>query len=426
MQSLSPRFVGGFLLAPVVLSLTACDSAAPTPAPQAATTTSPAASGSAPPPPAAPAKQAAQPKPTVPITQHDGNRFVEELQAAVSKRDAPTINAVFNWDAFLQRVLAGVEMSAADQKLTEAPLLQGAKNGQASNVLSALNSGGTYHFLRSREADGKFRSLWRVTSMESGFNYHDYELAKGNDGKVRAVDVQIVSAGESMSQLMRRNVLPIIATKTGITSDLSAEEQAYVKNLNTIREMMSLAQARDFASALAKWKTLPQVVQATKSMRLFRVTLAQRALLQTEYIDALEELRSAFPKESWIALVSIDAFSLQDKYDQALAAVDELEQSVGGDPYLDAVRGHIYFKQKDYAAADQAANKAIAAVPDDQKGYWVLVDTSLANRDFAATTRALDSLEKLGLKPADIEKLAIFAEYRQSADYRDWRAKHGR
>jgi biotin carboxyl carrier protein len=74
-----------------------------------------------------------------------------------------------------------------------------------------------------------------------------------------------------------------------------------------------------------------------------------------EYLGALRFWRANYPNDSSVDLVSIDAFFLQEKYDMALAAVERLDTSVGGDPYLDSYRAGLHLKmgQKDLANTEK-------------------------------------------------------------------------
>ena len=44
-------------------------------------------------------------------------------------------------------------------------------------------------------------------------------------------------------------------------------------------------------------------------------------------------------------LISIDAFLIHKEYDKAQAAIDRLDESLGGDPYLNVLRSTIFMEQ---------------------------------------------------------------------------------
>src|SRR5207247_542316 len=114
--------------------------------------------------------------------------FISTLEKAVRSRDGEAANQLFDQDAILARLLAGIELSAAHRK----SFISGFK-GRAREVglgrkliLKGVGEGGSYKFLRiHRDGDQKrprFRLLGPGNANE-GVNYHDFLLERGSDGR---------------------------------------------------------------------------------------------------------------------------------------------------------------------------------------------------------------------------------------------------
>jgi predicted Zn-dependent protease len=102
-----------------------------------------------------------------------------------------------------------------------------------------------------------------------------------------------------------------------------------------------------------------------------------------------------------------------------LTCIDGLDRTVGGDPYLDVLRGEVYLKKGDFAAAKQFAHKAAEAEPDEPAAYFCLLAISLKEKDFAEISDILTSFrEKFPRRMPKVETNAAYAEYVRSPQYR--------
>ena len=85
-----------------------------------------------------------------------------------------------------------------------------------------------------------------------------------------------------------------------------------------------------------------------------------------------------------------------------MASIDRLDQSLGGDAYLDVLRTTMYIEKGDLDAAHRSALRATTREPSLPDGQWALVNVSLAKKDFAETVRVLTHIrDELHIEIAD-------------------------
>ena len=82
------------------------------------------------------------------------------------------------------------------------------------------------------------------------------------------------------------------------------------------------------------------------------------------YRRAVEAFQTTFPKADNLPLLLMDYHFLKQDYPKTAKAVDQLDQQVGGDPYLNLFRANIAIGQNDAEAARGFVETLIKALPD--------------------------------------------------------------
>jgi hypothetical protein len=354
----------------------------------------------------------------VPATEVEARIFVESLRRAVAARRVP--DDILDWDAFLRRSLEGVPISSE--------FAAGARKGATGSFIAALNDnlqrGGSYRFLWNRKVGGERRVRFRMVDVEGGLNYHDYVLTRSG-GRVRAVDLQILLAGELLSVTLRRLLLPAAVDQSrSLLERLTTEESEVVKHADQLARLAAFK--RDPKAALAAYATLPPSLQQEKSVLLMRI-LAAFASSDAEYVAAIADFRRAHPRDACVDVISLDYYVLKQQYGAALEGLGRVEQAEGPDPYLGVIRSNILFLQGDRPGAKQALRAALQADPDLVEALRNLLTALLADgetRDAAAL--AADAEERrlpLGSLEADPSYRGLLASREYAAATAALRAK---
>lgn len=345
--------------------------------------------------------------------------FSRELEQTVLLGDASFFRKSLDFDALLATVTEGVEV----EESFFAAFSKGIRSSFnfAEQVVAGLETGdGTYTFLKLLPDE---RALFRLAG-DTGLNYHELFLRRGADGSVSIVDVYVYASGERVTETMRRPYLAAAASvNRGILARLLEKESAYVEALPRIQEMIQLAQ-QDPAAALKVCESLPESVRTQPEILLVRSQIAAQ-VSDEAYLAALEDFSKHQPDSPALDLMLIDFHILRQEFDQALKRIDAVDERVGGDAYLDVLRGNVLWQAGRLDAAKKAANSARER--DARLEYevlWLLLDLALEQKDHAATLELMVALEEdYGVEWMDLSDIETYAAFVASPEYQQWKAR---
>lgn len=282
------------------------------------------------------------PKPAKVPDRADAIKWAKEFEAEMKKPNS-TFEPL-DWDRFFGFCSAGVEMKAKQREQMKRGFLAGVtgRGGLGGQLRSIVRSGGEFVFLRVHKQGDELRALFRVRSPSLGVNYHDYDLIVSESGDVKAEDVYIFATGERFSDTMRRIFLQFTASRnSGLLARLRGKDKALVKNMEKIQRMTRMAKSGDSRGSLAIYNELPAELKKEKFVMLVRVTASAKTANEQTYLNALAEYRKAFPNDPSLQLISIDFHILKKDFASALKTIDALDKQLGGDPFLDVMRGNV-------------------------------------------------------------------------------------
>jgi predicted Zn-dependent protease len=182
---------------------------------------------------------------------------------------------------------------------------------------------------------------------------------------------------------------------------------------------------RNWRQALNTYKELPTSVQESKPAMTMRL-LATQSVSDAEYLATIDDFRKRYPNDAMIDLVSVDAYILRKAYDKALESIDRVDKVIGRDPYLKVLRGNVLLREKKLNAARDMVQDAVMEDPNLLRGYYSLIDISLARRDYADTVKWLKKAESLGVTFGDLTTVGAFDEFVKSPEYKNWLKTHGK
>jgi hypothetical protein len=357
-----------------------------------------------------------------PLTEDECLGFARKLEKEVAKGDIDAVLARFDWDALLDRVTAGVDADDPFVRQYRQTFVARQRTGGdvVPVIVDGVRRGGSHTLLRVYEKGGSRRALFRFLPP-GGFNYHECLLARSKDGRVRIADVYVFLSGENASDSLRRLFLPAAAEASkGLLEKLLTSESDMVKYHRSILAISGYTREGRPAEAMRVYRSLPESVQREKCVLLLRLLAAQK-LGEKEHAAGLDGLHAQYPDDPCHDLLAINFHILGRRHDEALAAVDRLEQAVGGDPYLVSVRGDIHYAKGDGATAARYAKEAIGAEPTLAAPHWTLVRVSLAERKFDETVKLLLRIEEtLGLEVGNLTKVPGYADFVKSPEHKDW------
>src|SRR4051812_7367582 len=147
-----------------------------------------------------------------PLTEEDHAEFGRSLEAAAAAGELTAINQLLRVKEVAVRANRGLNMSLspAFQRALDTAAARG--GGElAQGILSTVQGGGSYSFLRVRQVDGRQRVLMRMIMPAGPVTYQEISLTRYPDGQVGAEDVYSFTTGETVSNQCRRFAVAFIA-----------------------------------------------------------------------------------------------------------------------------------------------------------------------------------------------------------------------
>jgi hypothetical protein len=352
-------------------------------------------------------------------------QFARSMEATVKQGDLKAFDRLVDWNALLNRATDSLGFSPQNRAGFHRGVLDSVTSdkGLAAQITGQVARGGSYKFLRVRERNGQPTVLLRLVS-DAGLNYHEWLLTKVG-GNVLASDIYIYISGELLSDTLRRSALPVAKelSKTFIER-LTVAESEYVKNFDQLAKMMEQVQTGNHAEALETYARLPEVLRREKGALLARYQAAAN-IGEAELLKVVEDFRGYYPDDVCMDFLLIDYHVLRQEHDQALAAMDRLDASVGGDPHLNLLRADTVYRQGDKAKAFDLVREANAADPDAIEPYWSLLGLTVLEKDHDKTLAALNRIEsRFGVDLSGVAQAPEYEEFRKSSQGQEWTRAH--
>ncbi len=356
-----------------------------------------------------------------PLTDAEYEAFAKQFETLVNARDATAFQAKANWDQLLNRSMTGLSLSPQFTLGFKRGALSAMGANFSGEVMKSMGESGHYRFLRLHDAGGEKRLLFRLAPSEGGLNYHDLVLSRGASGQPEIVDFHIAISGELMSETLRGLIVVAAAGQKGsFLQKLTGQYSDFEANLPTLNQFQAQKNAGQFAEALATFKRLPQSLQKVKAFALQRTIIAGN-VNEAEYLAAMTDFRQAFPNDACIDFVSIDFHLLRKEFDKALQAIDSVDRSVGGDPYLNLSRVDPLLEQGKFAEARRAADLGVQTEPGMVFPVYTLIGVGLKARDFQVVLDGLKlAQDKHNATFGDLRTVPEYAEFVKSPQFQEW------
>lgn len=363
-----------------------------------------------------------------PLTEDDCKEFGESLENAVAVGDPAAVNRLFRFNDLIERSVSDLGLSASEKKSLLAGAAKAATQfpGQFINV---VKEGGSYSVLRVRTVDGRPRVLLRLIHGEGAVNYHEITLVRYPDQQIAAEDVYIYLSGEPFSQTFRRLVLGFMAERNKGIAKLNGEKQVLTKHIGAITKMAELVRNGQNREGLDDFRKLPAELQKNKALQIMAIMAAGGTGDDNDYLTEMERFRKNHPNDPAGEIVSIDYHLLKKEYDEMLKSIDRLDKSLGGDPYLDAIKASALIQAGRLKEARAAAEKAIKDAPKLPQAYWARTAVAAKEKDHDDTLKCLKMLvEKVEptLQPGNLtadDRFVNFVTTPQFDEFKKWLAK---
>lgn len=281
----------------------------------------------------APAAQPGKKVDGPPLSDAEAEAVVTRFVEAVRSRNFNLCKQLFNVERFYEQIADEVQLSGSERRgFVSAARIQPQLWDQIYPVTRM--SGGEYVVLRPVRRGGELRVVVRMSSDQTGLNYHEFITRRNDKGEGEIADVFILTAGNTYGESIREIISAMLAGRNNsLLGRFGGGDKQAVENSQTLQRIKLLEKTAP-QQALKEFDKLPPEMQRKKTLMIVRMQLASSAG-SDEYARAFEAFRSAYPGDASLDLLSIDYYIDRQDNASALAAAQRLNTYVGGDPLLD-------------------------------------------------------------------------------------------
>jgi hypothetical protein len=358
-----------------------------------------------------------------PITTEETKSVASTIEASLRAGDSSVLKGLIDDSAFLDTACQGLTFTPAYR----AGLASGMKLSDqlTRGISNVVKQGGTYHFLGLVTTDGAEHPLFRLLMRQGGLNYHEFTLGRTADGTIRIVDMYVFATGELMTQTIHRPLVAAAASNDrNIIQRLIGTDNDWITHLSDISQLQQQVSGRQWQQAAQTYNALPDSLKQNKTLMLLWVTTAEHTN-RNDYTTAMANYEAAFPGDPSLLLMKIDSQFLAKQYDEEMQTLDQLDQRVGGDPYLDMLRGGARKAQGRTEESAKLFRSAAEREPDLKRAWEAAVTETLKTGDYGKVVELLDESEqKGGIRWTKVSSAPVFADFVKSKEYADWVQTH--
>ncbi len=330
-------------------------------------------------------------------------------------------------EAMLQLGGAGLMLPRGFQKGAIASI-QDAQRHPVSGIPAQLQATGTTRLLANRVVDGERWLSFGIADPEGGYEQFSLRLAKRRGGQVHVVDTMLLTTSERATAQLRRYMLSLGAKTAvrAVTSPFAKAtldyESELAKHLDDYIALHNAVRDEQWSEALAAYARLPAGLQKTKFALLLRINAASN-LDDASYLRAIEDLRTHHAEDPATQVALIDYYTLHEKWDEAIGAVDAVARFSVPDPYWLVLKGQLQYAADRMDAAHQTFVAAWRALPDMPDPAAQLADIYVERGAHGAQADALiELIRHHGFAVTDLEEFEGYEAFLRSADARRLKA----
>ncbi|SDS13182.1 hypothetical protein SAMN04515667_1482 [Formosa sp. Hel1_31_208] len=355
--------------------------------------------------------------------------FGSFIENTIHSSDVDSFLLKLNEDLFFERVLSHhPDIDASDSYIKG--FLVGMKqslNSFPQEIMSQVENGSYYDFISYRYdvPSQTYYALFRMYSVDSGMNYHDFRLHKTNDD-IQFTDMYTYLTGEHFTQTLGRMItytLPEKKSKKKRTSDLN-------KDFKEVFKALMYNNNEKYNQAYNTIDGLKTELSKEKFLQIFKVLVASN-IDESKYLKALEELIETHPDDPTIALNKIDYHYYKGEYYEAIQVINQLQNETEDD-FLNYMKASVAFEDENYDLALNLFKYTIDNYPDFFDGQAGYLNTLVMLNNFTDAVIYLDALITDGYdKPLIIDYVEeedengenILDKFAKSEDFKAWKNK---
>lgn len=356
--------------------------------------------------------------PAAPVTVEAAQALGAEWEVLLRKGEVTAVTSRLDLRSLTEKALATLpgEEEARREFITQYAA------GAGAAYQHALRGFVHFRFLgavRTNQAGGL---VFRTLLPDGSASYYRYVVEARGTGGVAITDVFVLPTGEWMSETIRWLYL-LSEGKRGPTlaAKLSGAQAELVRHAAQVERLLAYQQQKKHAEFLETYRSLPVALREDRTLLQMQLAAAL-AVEPLEFGVASQAWNRRYPTDPGLDLVAFEKWSARGDHGAAASALARLEEFVGGDHYLRALRGVQLARAGQVDLGKRLAQDAALAEPDLVTGYDALLGIAIRARNFAEIARVLnDVADHLPINPRElVQAQPQYADFLASAEGRQW------
>lgn len=364
----------------------------------------------------------------IPVEKHEELKaFIEEFCFAAAMANGKAMAAPWNTKK-LAETMFNLPSLTTKRKNEAIAIFVRAIQDKEGGLMNA-NLGADLELLNLRNIDGQTRAICRVYS-DTGMNYLDIIVEENSEGEFEFIDAYTYATGELLSVTMRELMLPALAAawKTPVQKFFSGDD---LKS-NAMVKIGPKLNAGDFEGAIREYESFPEEVANERRMLSIKIVLASRLMMDPEkmeegnriYDETIKTFESLYSDDPSFLLMGIDYYFIQEEWDKLALALDQLDEKVGGDPFLNLFRFNALTEQGKVEESKVMLDQFAKDFPDSDETYWAQVQYGLIKSDFEYVAERLTFIAKEFELEIDLEADESYRPFAESQVGKAWQRGH--
>jgi tetratricopeptide (TPR) repeat protein len=321
--------------------------------------------------------------------------YIFEMLDNASQGEYAMLYEAIDLESIVDRATADLEIPEYDLRMIKMGMIEGASREIKTSYGALFDRADRIEYVNYDEIDEFYSIVIRV-SGDFGLNYLSFSMETREDS-VKIVDIYPFVSGEYVSESMNKTIKIILketnrSVFNNLLEALSGKEKEFTENLPNIVKIRNLNYEGKHQEARELYESLPESVQNHKYF-ILTMTNAAADLDDSFYLDLIERYLKYYPDDPSFPLVAIDGYLLRGNIQKAQEMIDELDDAIGGDPYLDIFRGNVARIGGNDEQASKYFKKAILKNMYWEEAYWSLIEIYLEEEDYTSVIQYLDRLK---------------------------------
>ena len=267
------------------------------------------------------------------------------------------------------------------------------------------------------------RGVIRIDLDNFQFNYQEFDLRLDSRGNVIIFDWIDYLAGMSFSESIGRYLVLATPSKQALRKFLDIPN-ASERELYLFGELMKAARDGNLDKYFELRDGLAPRLQQQRIVIETSVLAARAKRQRRAMVGALGVMAEQFPQEPLYALMLLDYFFPQKKFDEGAAALQSLSRELGfADAAMDARMSAALLAAGNVSEAVTYADKALDREPALELGWLSALNARNAAADYPGAVESLATLEAdfgYELGPEVLKKSRVFEDLMQSEAFAGW------